>query len=245
MSEKPNRPSDEERRERYGGTTVSDLYKIRSEISRLDAMGLDSVKIQARLRRRGYELTIGQVRRNVAHLDRVCTRNLTFDRERAVREKIRQLRHTRELAIAAWNKSNRPTTSTTKELKRIAAEAPPEPKGRGRKKAKPADEGELLVVALTETVEGRLPHNPYLQTILETIKLEMELLGLDTLPSTNITVNSGNSFDWNQFLTIKASQTPDESEAAIAAVLALPPKEPDGPPPSSHSPTGPSPNGKH
>ncbi len=109
------------------------------------------------------------------------------ERTAAVAEKLLQYGEVRREAWAAWERSKQDAGKTVEERTVVRDEEDdPSPRKAGRKKgrfADPTDPGlmqeSLRLLKRIETREGRLPANAYLQTIMDTLAAERELLGLD------------------------------------------------------------------
>lgn len=139
-------------------------------------------------------------------------------REEAIEEKLEQYREIRREAWAAWERSKEDARSKTVQT----TKAPPKKPPNGEKGDAP-DTGTLVEsqarIMEIVTTEGRLPANPYLATIMETLKAERELLGLDQAKKVDV---RSVTVDWNRFMERRdatdAIKDGDEIEAAIASV---------------------------
>lgn len=100
-------------------------------------------------------------------------------------EKLEQLRDVRKEAWAAWEKSKEPYKKVTIEYGRQRLREEPLPKGRDGKERKPKPgsvEASLLKLKRIVMREGRLPVDRYLAIVLDTLKLECQILGLISAP---------------------------------------------------------------
>lgn len=164
---------------------------VLAEVAKLHRRGYTfnemAVKLEPLL---GRVVTSGAINVYVKEVKKRYLETQLEEREASVMETLAILREVRKEAWEAWERSKEDMNRTTKRSTPKAVEEDEEEEGsskgvKGKKKrtTKRLDvrdrARELMMVELTEMVEGRLPANAYLNTILETVAQERELLGLD------------------------------------------------------------------
>lgn len=187
-------------RSRGGGPkfTPSEREAVLNEVARLDRWGYSQEQIGKKLAEAGFATVTGGMVCNYLKEIRERYRNAAMvERHEAVLEKLALLREIRREALEAWERSKEdarrrvekkvpPLSIDTSDLGKDAEAKRGKTKGKKGKKPKlvqrpvsPEEEREMLISEIVDTIEGRLPANQYLATVLDTIKSERELLGLD------------------------------------------------------------------
>lgn len=153
------------------------------------------------------------------------------DRAEKVNEMLAAYRDVRAEAWSSYEKSKadaekfvresvKPYEDPTEEQKKNAKGAT------GRKGESAA--ASLVLLKEIVTTEGRLPANVYLQTVLDTLKAERELLGLDAPKQVDVTGDLGPNV-WDLLAGVDPSfQVVDANEPIdriLEAVETLPPKD--------------------
>ena len=115
-----------------------------------------------------------------------CRTSMLKDREAYVKKKLQELSEVRSAAWEAYELSKATSTKVVEEFVRPYDEADEKPK---RRKNRSIDQ-DLERLKKIVTTEGRLPGNQYLNVVLETIKQERELLGLDAPKEIDHTVTT-------------------------------------------------------
>lgn len=130
-----------------------------------------------------------------------------------VEEKRAQLRDIRKAAWQAWERSKRDTLKVVEDEREGAGDGSPPPKGRK-----------------TTTVECRLPDAGYLRIIIETLRDECALDGLNQPQKLNV---NANVIDWAELFRRTADHEVDQVEKRLAEieheVLAAGPPPKDAP----------------
>lgn len=167
--------------------------------------------------------------------DRVRLKAKNLDSAERLQRRLDQYQATREEAWLAWERSKEDATCTTTEQQlRTIYETVFE---NGEKKRVPTGEKMLVVKAITR-VEGRLPQNAYLATVLNCLRQESELENLVEAEVVKIYNNNSNqvavALDWGR-MTAPSRPGPDPVEAKIAAASSIIGEQPPAPAPNSGS----------
>ena len=150
---------------------------------------------------------------------------MKFDPVEMLSKKLEQLEDIRSESWDSWTRSKENAECSTEErqLKDIYEETVVEGKTQRRKV------GETLkIVKAINRVEGRIPENGFLLTVLKCLQEESRLLGLTDdavvkiTNTTNTQVNVG--IDWGK-MQGPTVLTPDEVEAKISGVITVLPNE--------------------
>ena len=184
-------------------------------VAKLDRRGWSQIEIANYIgisqQQVSFDLKLVRERYREATLDEMASR---------VEEKRRQYREVRREAWEAWERSKLESKKTSTE----SIQVPP----KGEKQGKRGGKGEtsttpiLRPTRVTETVEAKLPANEYLRTVLECLKAERELDGLDPERKGLGQGGGGESIEvfWNTLATgLSDASSMDEIEARITQVL--------------------------
>ena len=182
--------------------------KAMEQIARLEGMGYTQSEIAEKM-----NLSQPMVHMYRKKIQREYNDSIPDMRSGMVHEKLRQYRHVRKEAWEAWEKSKTDTAKRTVE------------KEYGKGKSKDGDEptvedaGGMLSVTRIKKImvrEGRLPASGYLHVIMETLKAEREMLGLDEALRVDVTAQV---LDWASLLKEMSEPVQDHVEARLMAAL--------------------------
>lgn len=136
---------------------------------------------------------------------------------------VSQLRDVRREAWEAWERSKEDA------VRKTSRKGPPRvPRDKDGKPLPNAPRSkELVLLELTEMLEGRLPANEYLRTILDTLKQERELLGLDEALKVDVK-GAVMTIPWEELMGVHGPRPSDAIEAKLAAAALPPSKEAAG-----------------
>lgn len=121
-------------------------------------------------------------------------------------DKLQELRVIRWEALQAWIKSKKPNVHTKKVYERVVQSKPKSKKVSVFDTDDAEEVGKLIVVEMTRQVSSGSPRNEFLHTILETIRMEMDLLGLEAPKNLNLNQQI-QTIDWTKFLLPSVSDT--------------------------------------
>lgn len=151
--------------------TKGQRIEIRSLVANFDRLGYGMTEIAVLLRERhGYEMTPQMVAGYRKQVWAAYAKREEECRAAQVAEKREQYRMIRKLAWEAWDRSQEDGTRVVEETERVLVPVGGDPSG-----ALESAERVRRII----TCEGRLPDNAYLKTILDTLRAEREMMGLD------------------------------------------------------------------
>jgi hypothetical protein len=139
----------------------------------MDRRGFGQFDIQDALLKEGFDLSQPMISVYLKKIREDYKRQEVEDRAAKVRAKLEEYRDIRREAWLAYDRSQKDTFKEQSEY------AISEDEGL---------EGSEQRIKRIVTIEGRLPENAYLTTIMNTLKAERELLGLDETKDRTITL---------------------------------------------------------
>ncbi len=163
------------------GKLLSPTFKaqVLAEIGKYDRRGYSQHQIVAAIAPL-VKLTQPRICTLLKEVRQQYKAQIVEDRAEKVAEMLQAYRDVRAEAWACYEKSKTDSERLVRESVKPYEKKEPEKNGKGATGHK-GESAEASLVLLKEiyTTEGRLPANVYLQTVLDTLKAERELLGLD------------------------------------------------------------------
>lgn len=153
--------------------TQTQRGQVRALIAKMDRRGFGQFDIKDALLREGFDLSQPMISVYLKKIREDYKRQEVEDRAAKVRAKLEEYRDIRREAWLAYDLSQKDTFKEQSEY------AISEDEGL---------EGSEQRIKRIVTIEGRLPENAYLTTIMNTLKAERELLGLDETKDRTITL---------------------------------------------------------
>lgn len=153
--------------------TKTQRSQVRALIAKMDRRGFGQFDIQDALLKEGFDLSQPMISVYLKKIREDYKRQEVEDRAAKVRAKLEEYRDIRREAWLAYDRSQKDTFKEQSEY------AISEDEGL---------EGSEQRIKRIVTIEGRLPENAYLTTIMNTLKAERELLGLDETKDRTITL---------------------------------------------------------
>lgn len=127
-------------------------------------------------------------------------------KDAAIQQQLEALREIRREAWLAWEKSKADSKSKTVQTSTAPKSKLPKGEASDKPDAGSTIESQARILEIV-TTEGRLPSNPYLQTIMDTLKAERDLLGLDEAKKVDV---RSVTIDWH-----KLQERKDASAAIV------------------------------
>lgn len=205
--------------------------RVLSEVARLDRCGYSQAQIAVRLKECvGVGVTQPMICNYLKEIRLRYKTQALADRAEKVNEMLESLRDVRAEAWASYERSKLDSERLVRESVRPfeKPELKQNAKGSNGRRGE-STEASLVLLKEIVTTEGRLPANVYLQTVLDTLKAERDLLGLDAPKEVDVTQRSTvlNLDDLiRDQLAVVDGNDPVEAEIAEVERLALP--EPEG-----------------
>lgn len=172
-------------------------------IEKLDNRGYSQLRIRDYLAENcGIDISRVQVCVDVKKIRQRYLNQADEDAKKRIERMLRNYAEVRAEAWESWERSKKQTSKHTVEMIPVEKDEDEEPRRKKGKAGKPKGKKFSSAVESMRKLreiwvrEGRLPANQYLAIILDTLKAERELLGLDAAAKLDITATT---FDWNTF----------------------------------------------
>lgn len=153
--------------------TKTQRSQVRALMAKMDRRGFGQFDIQDALLKEGFDLSQPMISVYLKKIREDYKRQEVEDRAAKVRAKLEEYRDIRREAWLAYDRSQKDTFKEQSEYAVVEDEGL---------------EGSEQRIKRIVTIEGRLPENAYLTTIMNTLKAERELLGLDETKDRTITL---------------------------------------------------------
>jgi len=153
--------------------TKTQRSQVRALIAKMDRRGFGQFDIKDALLREGFDLSQPMISVYLKKIREDYKRQEVEDRAAKVRAKLEEYRDIRREAWLAYDRSQKDTFKEQSEYAVVEDEG--------------LECSEQRIKRIV-TIEGRLPENTYLTTIMNTLKAERELLGLDETKDRTITL---------------------------------------------------------